>query len=460
MPRQQHRLSLRALTLAIDPASRFIADENRRVVLADRQRHGGFADIERMREKTVLLATARQLETVLALIELDGVAKRVLLFTPNLIPHLDEISRDAEVDVVVCDEDGPGHPAIQPMHDRCDYYRFDLPVSTDETDRSVDTEWVLFTSGTTGRPKMAVHTLASLTGPLNDGLAVPTGAVWSTFYDIRRYGGLTILFRALLGGASMVLSELSGTSLNAFLTHAGHCGVTHISGTPSHWRKVLMSSAVHAMHPGYIRMSGEIADQQIIDLLKAAYPAADVAHAFASTEAGFAFDVRDGLAGFPASYVDNPTMKAEMRVIDGTLWIRSARTASTYIGKALPGADGFIDTGDLVERVADRYYFRGRAEGVINVGGQKVFPEEVEAILAMHPSVIAAQVYGRRSPITGAVAAANLVLRADALALDNQFCAALRELCGTHLARWKIPVSFKQVETIQLTASGKIERRA
>jgi len=460
MLRQQRRPSLRALTLAVDPAARFIADETRRIVLADRQFRAGLADIERMREKTVLLATTRQLETVLALIELDGIAKCVLLFTPNLTPHLGEIIQDAAVDVVVCDEDGLGHPAIPPMRDYCKYYQLDLPIRTDEMDRSVDTEWVLFTSGTTGRPKMAVHTLASLTGPLDDGLAVTSGAMWSTFYDIRRYGGLTILFRALLGGGSMVLSSPSGTSLNAFLTRAGHCGVTHISGTPSHWRKVLMSSAVHAMDPRYIRMSGEIADQRILDLLKAAYPTADVAHAFASTEAGFAFDVRDGLAGFPASYVDNPTMKAEMRVINGTLWIRSARTASTYIGKSLPGADGFIDTGDLVERVTDRYYFRGRAEGVINVGGQKVFPEEVEAVLAMHPSVIAAQVYGRRNPITGAVAAANLVLRADAPALDNHFCSALSKLCRAHLAGWKIPISFQQVETIQLTVSGKIARHA
>src|SRR6185312_14089106 len=111
------------------------------------------------------------------------------------------------------------------------------------TDRGSPTEWLLFTSGTTGRPKIVLHTLASLTGPLDDGMAVASDAVWSTFYDVRRYGGLQILLRALLGGGSLVLSQ-AGQSVAEFLARAQGCGVTHISGTPSHWRRALMSPAV------------------------------------------------------------------------------------------------------------------------------------------------------------------------------------------------------------------------
>ena len=73
-------------------------------------------------------------------------------------------------------------------------------------------------------PKIVVHTLASLTGPLDDGL-VPTDAVWSTFYDVRRYGGLQILLRSLVGGGSMVLSQADELVAD-FLIRVGQCGVT------------------------------------------------------------------------------------------------------------------------------------------------------------------------------------------------------------------------------------------
>ena len=177
------------------------------------------------------------------------------------------------------------------------------------------------------------------------------------------------------------------------------------------------------MAPSYVRLSGEIADQAILDNLKAAYPNAEIAHAFASTEAGVGFDVRDGLAGFPASYVGQPgahlsAKGAEIKVEGGTIRIRSTRTASRYLGSgpALGDRDGFVDTGDMVERVGDRYYFLGRREGVINVGGQKVFPGEVEAILE---TAIPGRAAGRRasagqeSEITGAIVAADVVLQQD-----------------------------------------------
>src|SRR5437016_5955309 len=87
--------------------------------------------------------------------------------------------------------------------------------------------------------------------------------MWSTFYDIRRYGGLQIFLRALLGGGSMVLSS-ARESIGDFLARAGAHGVSHISGTPSHWRQALMSPAARRIAPRYVPLSGEIADQAIV----------------------------------------------------------------------------------------------------------------------------------------------------------------------------------------------------
>ena len=72
--------------------------------------------------------------------------------------------------------------------------------------------------------------------------------MWGTFYDIRRYGGLQILLRALLGEGSMVLAK-AGEPVADFLARLGRHGVTHLTGTPSHWRRVLMSPAARSIAP-------------------------------------------------------------------------------------------------------------------------------------------------------------------------------------------------------------------
>ena len=267
------------------------------------------------------------------------------------------------------------------------------------------TEWVLLTSGTTGLPKMVLHTLSSLAGAIKESTTQRTPVIWSTFYDIRRFGGLQIFLRAILGGGSLVLSS-SQESTGDFLARASMHGVTHISGTPSHWRGALMGSSARRIAPQYVRLSGEIADQAILDSLRDFYQEAGIAHAFASTEAGVAFEVDDGLAGFPASLIGQPDASVGLKVEDGSLRIRSARTAIRYLGSAsepLADKDGFVDTRDMVELHGGRYYFVGRRDGVINVGGLKVHPEEVEAVINRHPSVQISLVKARKNPFTGAL---------------------------------------------------------
>jgi acyl-coenzyme A synthetase/AMP-(fatty) acid ligase len=456
------RPSLASLTLESPLPGRFIADDLGSLAVSDLRDASCFAaqTIDDLRGCSVLLATARQLPSVLAAIQLDGVASRILLATPDLTPHLPTIVAQAQVDVVVSDRGdidrvSLGRPVITCPGSLIAHDHRTL-------DRDVETEWVLFTSGTTGRPKMVAHTLASLSGPLDDGVLVAGGVVWSTFYDIRRYGGLQILLRALIGGGSMVLS-CGQEPVSDFLTRLAAAGVRRISGTPSHWRRALMTSQAGAISPAYVRLSGEAADQAILDRLHSRYPAANIAHAFASTEAGVGFDVRDGLAGFPASLLDNPgSSGVSMRIEGDTLRIRSSRTATRYLGQQLPESDGFIDTGDLVERRGDRYYFMGRQEGVINVGGQKVYPEEVEDVITQHLDVQIARVWPRKSPITGAVVAADVVLRSDLGTGSGDAWPTIRadlvRACHQALPAHKVPATWRQVGSIEMTASGKIQR--
>jgi acyl-coenzyme A synthetase/AMP-(fatty) acid ligase len=419
-------------------------------------------DLSKLQDRSILIATRDQLTAALALIELDGVASRLVLLPPD-VPreHLPAVIADAAIDTLLRDDaSSADNDCRVSLRVTC---RPEIKPVTHSRRAPRATEWVLFTSGTTGRPKMVGHSLAGLTGAIGRGRASDT-VVWGTFYDIRRYGGLQIFLRALHDGGSLVLSDAQ-EPVGDFLSRLGRHGVTRMSGTPSHWRRALMSPAAHAMSPRYVRLSGEIADQAVLDNLAAFYPTARVGHAYASTEAGVGFDVNDGKEGFPASLVGAPG-EVEMKVVDGTLRIRSPRAASGYVGASAPALadrDGFVDTGDMLERIGERYHFAGRKGGIINVGGLKVHPEEVEGVINRHPQVRMSLVHPRKSPITGAIVVAEVVLREEAKAdgVDARI-GVLRgeilDLCRARLAQHKVPAMIRFVPALSVAASGKLER--
>jgi acyl-CoA synthetase (AMP-forming)/AMP-acid ligase II len=288
--------------------------------------------------------------------------------------------------------------------------------------------------------------------------------VWSTFYDIRRYGGLQIFLRAMHTG-TLVLSA-PNEPVGDFFARARGAAVTHISGTPSHWRRALMSGAAAALTPSYVRLSGEIADQAILDALHGAYPDAHIAHAFASTEAGVAFEVGDGLAGIPATLFGTANGETNLRVMDDTLQIRSPGNAVRYLGPGVPAlrrTDGFVDTGDRMELRGGRYHFVGRAGGVINVGGLKVHPEEVEAVINSHPWVRMSLAKARRNPITGAVVTADVVLAehlngARERPSNESLTQELLETCRRALPAHKVPSVIRIVPALEVSPAGKLVR--
>ncbi len=238
-------------------------------------------------------------------------------------------------------------------------------------------------------------------------------------------------------------------------------GVTHISGTPSHWRKLLMSGSAASFAPRYVRLSGEIADQAVLDGLAQAFPNASVGHAYASTEAGVGFAVNDGREGFPASLIGANRDGVEMQVVDGSLRIRSKRAAHAYVGNAaaaLTDADGFVDTGDMVELRDDRYYFVGRRGGIINIGGLKVHPEEIEAVINRHVDVRMSRAKSRRSPITGAIVVADVILTAGSSDRAREIRDEILGNCRASLASHKVPAVIRFVEALDVTPAGKLAR--
>ncbi len=451
--------TLWALTSAAgNLAGRFIADEARHFPLAGLCTETTLAAPQQaLAGACVLLRTATQLATALALLELDGAAARIVLCTPDFpSAHLAATAATAGVTHVVSEA-----PPVELVENPPAFVASNIDILHTRQTAPIPrraTEWVLFTSGTTGAPKMALHTLQTLTGAIPRG-GGGGGSVWGTFYDIRRYGGLQILLRALIGGGGMLLSSPTEAPTD-FLTRAAAAGIDFLSGTPTHWRRALLSPAAEQLALRDARLSGEIADQAILDKLRAAYPHARVRHAFASTEAGVAFDVTDGMAGFPAEWLDQTRDGVELRVTDGTLRVRSGRVAHRYLSddaEPLADAEGFVDSKDLIEIRDGRAYFMGRRDGVINVGGLKVHPEEVEAVVNRHPDVLQCLVRSRRSPIIGAVVMVDVVRRGgagDHAALQTEILAACRAALPPH----KVPAAVRVVSALPVSAAGKLLR--
>ncbi|HSM66091.1 MAG TPA: long-chain fatty acid--CoA ligase [Ilumatobacteraceae bacterium] len=310
------------------------------------------------------------------------------------------------------------------------------------------TRWVLYTSGTTGEPKPIAHTLASLSRTVvRDGADV-SSMVWGLLYDPNRMAGIQVVLQSVLSGARLVAPRLTdplGQRIAALV--AG--GVDALSATPTLWRRILQLPNSADLALRQITLGGEIADQPVLDALRHRYPTARIVHVFASTETGAAFSVSDGRAGFPMSYLRNAPRGIGLDIRDGILHVHSP-------GVSAAGPDGFASTGDIVEIVDDRVLFRGRASGVVNVGGANVWPEEVEELLRSHPAVADAVVTATPNPLAGNLLVARVVAAPDAerAGLGKLLRAFVRE----HAPSTHVPATVKVVDELETSAAGKVVR--
>ena len=115
----------------------------------------------------------------------------------------------------------------------------------------------------------------------------------------------------------------------------------------------------------------------------------------------------------------------------------------------------------MVELRGGRYHFVGRREGIINVGGRKVHPEAVELVINQHPAVRMSRVSGRSNPITGAIVVAEVVVASSHSALGASSVTLRSEilsLCRDKLASHEVPVTLRQVPSLDIAASGKLVR--
>lgn len=313
----------------------------------------------------------------------------------------------------------------------------------------------MMTSGTTGRPKIAAHTLDSLLGRVRAGAQQPAnrGARWLLTYQPTGFAGIQVILTAALARGAVVVPAQRTPA--GFYEAARQSQVTQISGTPTFWRSFLMLMAPGSLALRQITLGGEAADQATLDRLKAAFPGVRITHTYASTEAGVVYAVHDGLEGFPSVWLEQPSQGTQLRICDGFLQIRTPNAMRGYVTESTQPLleDGWLATADRCEINGDRVRVLGREDSTINVGGSKVYPLAIETFLLSLPAVVEARVYGVANPISGFLVAAEVVLAPgrDTAAARTEILAA----CRNQLAGYQVPRIFKIVDAIAVGASGK-----
>jgi len=310
----------------------------------------------------------------------------------------------------------------------------------------------IFTSGTTGVPKLLQHTWGSLNTMGHIAEMAPRR--WLLPYAAGTYAWYQLATLSLFkDGQHLVAADPRDTE--AFFAAGAAHRADAMSSTPTFWRFALARlDPARLQQVGFrqISLGGEIVDQGILDRLRALFPEARLNHIYASTEVGACLSVGDGQAGFPVEWVESDRHRNfQFRIVDGTLRVRS-QFASASVRR---DEEGWVDTGDRVEVRGDRVYFVGRVEGsMINVGGSKAYPADVERVILGHPAVQWCRVHARRAPLVGYLAAAEVVADGDAAALEGD----LTQWCGARLPDFAVPRIWTFLEEIPMAATLKSAR--
>jgi len=375
------------------------------------------------------------------LIALDGFAANLLLLPPCMKDELrEEVLSEANIGVLIGDT---GLETVTPAQ------------ATGQAD--AETQWLFTTSGTSGRPKVFSHTLRTLSLAVKASSTSATPFRWGLTYQPHRFAGIQVVLQALLSGSTLVVSEKSDPASQ--IAQFSRQGVNCLSATPSQWRLYLIQGGVRDCPLKQITLGGEIADQAILSALKKAFPDARIVHVYASTEAGVGFSVTDGMAGFPAAWLDDGAAVAMRISEDGHLLIKSPTASSSSSLTSRTTEDSFLDTEDCVTVDTDRVYFFGRASGIINVGGNKVYPEEVENVVKEIPGIQNAIVESRSNPIMGELLTLSVQVSDLSAERKAELKNAIFARCRSRLQKHKIPAIIKFSDNLLLSDAGKVDRK-
>ena len=313
---------------------------------------------------------------------------------------------------------------------------------------------VLFTSGSTGTNKAVLHNFSLLL----DKFRKPRKAmVTLAFLMIDHIGGINTLFSALSSGGTVVATtERNPDRICALIQESG---VELLPASPTFLNLLLMSEAYLDYDLSSLKLityGTESMPQSTLDAVRRVLPSARVQQTYGLSELGI---LRAKSEDSDSLWVRIGGEGYETKIQDGTLLIRARSAMIGYLNAPAPfDSEGWFDTQDLVETKGEFVRFLGRRSEIVNVGGRKVYPAEVENVLLQMPNVTDAAVSGEDHSITGKIVAARINLRSPEE--PAEFRKRLRTFCRTRLEPFKIPARIVVVNQDQFSSRFKKMRRS
>jgi acyl-CoA synthetase (AMP-forming)/AMP-acid ligase II len=293
---------------------------------------------------------------------------------------------------------------------------------------------VLFSSGSTGAPKGMLHDLAVVAEKFRTPRA-PVVAI--PFLMMDHFGGINTLL-AITSSLGTVVT-VADRSVHAICAAIAEHRVQLLPATPS-FLTLLMASSAQRDHDlsslTRITYGTEVMPQTTLDRVRAAFPGVVLQQTYGLSEVGVlrsesrpdgSLWMRIGGQGF------------QTRVVDGVLWIKSDYAMVGYLNAPSEfDADGWFNTHDQVEVDGEWFRVLGRVTDLINVGGQKVYPAEVEGVVLEVDNVHDVAVHGEAHALLGQVVVATVVL--DGPEPVDSVKKRVRQACAGRLANYKVPV--------------------
>jgi long-chain acyl-CoA synthetase len=293
---------------------------------------------------------------------------------------------------------------------------------------------VIFTSGSTGKNKAAVHNFAHLL----DKFKIPRRQMTTlTFLLFDHIGGINTLFQVLSNGGTVVTVQSRDPDDICGLIERHRVELLPPSPT---FLNLLLISGAYQRHDlsslKWITYGTEVMPESTLQRLREVFPQVRIKQAYGMSELGI---LRTQSRDDGSVWLRIGGGDTEIKVVDGLLWVHSPSAMLGYLNHPSPfDEDGWLNTGDAVDVDGEWMRVLGRRSELINVGGEKVFPAEVEGVLMQMDNIRDVTVYGERNPIMGNIVAArvNTLEPEDASTLSRR----VRAFCRGKLASFKIPV--------------------